>query len=252
MFAIESLKLLSEITLKKNVIRTHLLVVFLFIINFSFSQEIQKNEFGLAIVDNINIYNELILSDSSKKLIDLEKLVPTIKKDVRYSTTNNFAGKKFYKKGKIFLRLPAAFAIKNIQEELLRQNLSLKIYDAYRPYSVTKEIWEFVKDDRYAASPQKGSRHNRGCAVDLTIIDLSTGVELEMPTPYDDFSVKAHQDFMNLPVNILNNRELLKSLMIKNGFEPLSSEWWHFDFKGWNKFELIDISFEEIENQDKK
>ncbi|MDP3684166.1 MAG: M15 family metallopeptidase, partial [Ignavibacteria bacterium] len=117
----------------------------------------------------------------------------------------------------------------------------------YRPYSVTENMWEFVHDDRYAASPQTGSRHYRACAVDVTLVDLRKKVELEMPTPYDDFTEKAHHNYNDLPENILKNRELLKTIMTKYGFESITSEWWHYDFSGWKNFELLDIPFESLE-----
>ena len=225
---------------------TAFVFIFLFITT-SYTQEIPKNKYGLPVVSDFALYQNQIEKDSTKALIDLEKFIPGLFVAVRYATENNFARTKFYESQKIFLRLPAAIALKNIQEDLQRQNLSLKIFDAYRPYSVTEKMWEFVHDDRYAASPKTGSRHNRACAVDVTLVDLQTKNELEMPTPYDDFTEKAHHNYNNLPGNILKNRELLKTIMTKYGFEPLDSEWWHYDFSGWKNFELLNIPFEDLE-----
>jgi D-alanyl-D-alanine dipeptidase len=101
-------------------------------------------------------------------------------------------------------------------------------------------MWEIIPDERYVANPQKGSRHNRGCAVDLTLID-STGKELDMGTPYDDFSEKSHIDFFQLPDTVINNRKLLQEVIIKFGFIPLKTEWWHFDYKDWEKYPVLDI-----------
>jgi len=225
---------------------TSFVLLFLFI-TASYTQEIPTNNYGLAVVDNFALYQKQIEKDSTKALIDLEKFIPGIFVDVRYATENNFAKTKFYESEKVFLRLPAAVALKKIQKELLKKNLSLKIFDAYRPYSVTEKMWEFVHDDRYAASPKTGSRHNRACAVDVTLVDLQTKTELEMPTPYDDFTEKAHHDYAKLPENILKNRALLKAIMGKYGFESITSEWWHYDFSGWKNYELLDISFEALE-----
>ena len=124
--------------------------------------------------------------------------------------------------------------------------IGLKIFDAYRPYSVTEKMWEPIKDERYVADPKKGSGHNRGIAVDLTLINLKTKVELPMGTGYDNFSDTAHSTFMALPVEILQNRNLLKNIMEKNGFKVLETEWWHYSFTDAKDFELMDISFKKL------
>ncbi len=227
-------------------VRTSFIFICLFLAA-SYAQEIPNNKYGLPVVNDFALYQEQIKKDSAKALIDIEKFIPGLFIDVRYASENNFAKTKFYESQKIFLRLPGAVALKKIQEELLQQNISLKIFDAYRPYSVTEKMWEFVHDARYAADPKTGSRHNRACAVDVTLIDLQTKNELAMPTPYDDFTEKAHHDYNDLSETVLKNRELLKTIMIKYGFESLDSEWWHYDFSGWKNFELLDIPFEELE-----
>ncbi len=124
----------------------------------------------------------------------------------------------------------------------------LKIFDAYRPYSVTEKMWEPIKDDRYVADPKKGSGHNRGIAVDLTIINLKTTKELPMGTGYDNFTDTAHQNFTALPKEILVNRNILKSLMEKHGFIALESEWWHYFLPNARDFELLDIPFKKLKN----
>jgi len=222
------------------------LIIF-FTTYFSFAQTIPVNKYGLQVVEDIELYKKIIEKDSNKILVDLEKFIPDIVLDIRYATKNNFTKKVLYPKPKAFLRYNAAVQLKKIQQELKQKNLGLKIYDAYRPYSITLTLWDFVKDDRYAADPKKGSRHNRGCAVDLTIIDLTTGKEIQMPTPYDDFTVKAHHSYMNLPKKLIENRKLLKTTMEKYGFASITSEWWHYDFNGWKNFELLDISFDNLE-----
>jgi len=117
------------------------------------------------------------------------------------------------------------------------------IYDGYRPYAVTKKIWEFVLDEDFAASPKTGSRHNRGCAIDLGLYDLKTGELLEMPTVFDEFTPKAGHGYQELPLSVRANRALLRSVMEKHGFQVLESEWWHYDFRDWKKFDLMDIPF---------
>jgi D-alanyl-D-alanine dipeptidase len=129
--------------------------------------------------------------------------------------------------------------------ELKKQQLSLKIWDAYRPYSVTLKMWELIHDDRYVADPAKGSGHNRGIAVDLTIISLKDGKELDMGTNFDNFTDTAHQDFKNLPENVLNNRKLLRNLMVANGFKIFDTEWWHY-YYGEGEFNILDVSFDEL------
>jgi D-alanyl-D-alanine dipeptidase len=136
--------------------------------------------------------------------------------------------------------------LRNAQEDLAEKGLGLVIYDAYRPYSATIQFFETYADSTFVAHPSKGSRHNRGCAVDVTLIDIETRTYLEMPTPFDDFSERAHPDFPNLTAEVLANRNLLRQVMEKNGFTVYPAEWWHFDFIGWEDFPLMDIPFEAL------
>mgnify|MGYP000990869255 FL=1 len=123
--------------------------------------------------------------------------------------------------------------------------LGLKIYDAYRPLSVQKIFWEIMPDERYVADPKKGSRHNRGMAVDLTLVDKE-GKELSMPTEYDDFTEKAHRDYMNITEEQIINRKILEDVMTNYGFVGLPTEWWHFDYRGWENYEVMDVDFKDI------
>jgi D-alanyl-D-alanine dipeptidase len=201
----------------------------------------------LIIVSKFKIYKELVAADSSKRMVELKTIVPNLRYDLRYATLNNFLHQQLYKKGtKTFLRLPVAKALAAAQLELNEKGFGLKIWDAYRPYSVTVKMWDPIKDDRYVADPKKGSGHNRGTAVDLTIINLKDGKELEMGTDFDNFSDTAHQTFTNLPEEILQNRLLLKSTMEKYGFIALRTEWWHFSWKDANIFELMDVDFKKF------
>ena len=200
----------------------------------------QKNS-DPPVIKDYALYKQSLKNDSLKKMVELKTIVPNIQYDLRYSTTNNFMHQQVYKNGsRTYLRLVVARALARVQDELNEKNLSLKTWDAYRPYNVTEKMWEMIKDERYVADPKKGSGHNRGIAVDLTIIDRTTGKELDMGTGFDNFTDTAHQDFKNLSSEILANRTLLKTVMEKNGFVALPTEWWHFF---WNNsdFELLDI-----------
>jgi D-alanyl-D-alanine dipeptidase len=211
------------------------------IISIFFSALYPVQAQNLKVLKKYSEYKRTVKADSLKKMIELKEISPTIQYDLRYATTNNFMHQKLYKTGnQTFLRLPAAKALAKIQQELNEKNLSLKIWDAYRPYNITKKMWELIKDDRYVADPKKGSGHNRGIAVDITLINKSSGEELNMGTGFDNFFDTAHADFKNLPDDILQNRLLLKSVMEKYGFKELETEWWHFS---WNNsdFELLDI-----------
>ncbi len=202
----------------------------------------------LGVITDIKEYHELIREDSSHLLVDLESFIPGITLDIRYATTNNFTHEIIYKSPKAFVRKPVANALLNIQNELKEQGLAIKIFDAYRPYAATVKFYEVYLDTNFVAAPWKGSVHNRGCAVDLTLIDLSTGNELEMPTPFDDFTKKASHSYNNLNEAALKNREVLLNIMLKNGFSKYEHEWWHYNFNGWQSYQLMDIPFETLNN----
>ncbi len=224
------------------------IILFLFIISaLGFGQELKKNKYGLFVIDNAQSYKELAVKDSNNLLVDIKKFIPTIKLDIRYSTKNNFLGEPVYNSARAFLRLPAAIALKHIQKELSIIGLGLKIFDAYRPYGATVKFYDKVKDTMYVASAYSGSRHNRGCAVDLTLISLKTSKPLDMPTGFDSFLEKAHSDYLKLPPSEIKNRDLLIGVMAKYGFINLDSEWWHYDFKDWKKFDLMDLSFDQLD-----
>lgn len=140
-----------------------------------------------------------------------------------------------------FLRKPAAEALAKVQQELKTQGLGLKIFDGYRPYSVTVKFWELVKDEKYVANPAKGSAHNRGLAVDLTLIDLKTKHEVDMGTGFDNFTDSAHHSFNNLEPAIKQNRKLLRDVMKKHGFDMFDPEWWHYSWPNTNDYEILDL-----------
>jgi zinc D-Ala-D-Ala dipeptidase len=207
---------------------------------------VAQNKYGLSPM-KMDAYKKSLLSNPEYELVDLEKFIPGLKLEIRYATTNNFTGKKIYQLARAYSRKPVAEALKKIQADLKKQGLALKIFDGYRPYSATVMFYETYHDTTYVASPYKGSRHNRGCALDLTIIDVATGKELPMPTEYDSFKKEA---WPSTPVSdpiIRKNRKTLIDAMEKHGFKVNASEWWHFDFVGWQKFPVMDIDFEEFE-----
>ena len=214
-----------------------------------FAQGNKTVDTPIVVVSSVKDYHASVQNDENQKMINIGKMVPTIQLDLRYASTNNFMHRKMYKENprSTFMRLPAAKALLQVQKELNKKGLGLKIFDAYRPYSVTKDFWDLVHDERYVASPAKGSGHNRGIAVDLSIIDLKTKKELKMPTGFDDFTDSAHHDFDDLPADVLGNRALLKSTMLKYGFKAFATEWWHYSLPNPEKFSVLDLSFADLE-----
>lgn len=174
-------------------------------------------------------------------LVEVQQIIPGVVLDIRYATTNNFTGKKLYPFAGCYLRRAAAEKLAAVQAELQPLGYGLKIYDGYRPLSVQHLMWEVFPQPGYVADPKKGSRHNRGAAVDVTLIRLADGAELPMPTPYDDFTPRAHRDFMDLPAAAIQNRALLERVMTRHGFIGLPTEWWHFDAVNWRDYPLLDI-----------
>lgn len=205
---------------------------------------IPPNQYGLRVVPDVATYERIARGDPEKRLVNLETI--GIPLEIRYATADNFMKKPLYPVAKAYLRAPAARALQEVQRELATQGVGIKVFDAYRPYRVTEAMWEPIRNPDYVADPAKGSRHNRGAAVDLTLIDLKTGAELPMPTPYDDFTERAAHAFGDLPADALRNRALLRDVMVKHGFQPLPSEWWHYDFSGWERFELMDVPLDAL------
>jgi len=212
-----------------------------------YGQDSVLNKSTPYVIKNINAYRNSVKAHPEKKMVDLKKIINNLYFDIRYATRNNFMHTKLYPPiNTTYLRLPAAEALKNIQKELKDKGLALKIYDAYRPYYVTVKMWQPIKDERYVANPAKGSGHNRGIAVDLTIIKIADGKELNMGTGYDNFTDTAHHTFKNLSPEILQNRTLLKSMMEKHGFKAFESEWWHYSLPNAKDYELLDLSFKKL------
>jgi len=180
-------------------------------------------------------------------LVDVATLDDSIVIDIRYATPHNFTGVVLYPVGRCLLRRAVAERLVRVQQDLRRQGLRVKVWDCYRPFSVQKEFWSLQPDERYVAKPVSkdgkpiaGSKHNRGAAVDLTLIGAN-GTELDMPSRYDDFSERAHRDYRASSPQARRNMETLERAMVAEGFEPLPTEWWHFDGPGWQEFEILDV-----------
>lgn len=188
------------------------------------------------------------------RLVELITLDKTLKIDIRYATSNNFMGRPVYPEARAFLQRPAAKALVKVHKKLKKQGLGLVIYDGYRPWTITKLFWDSVKPEQrmFVADPTKGSKHNRGCAVDLSIFDLKTGKDVPMPSAYDEFSQRASPKYAGGTEEETRNRELLRSLMEAEGFIVNENEWWHFDYKDWEQYAIYDISFTEAANKSKK
>src|SRR5690606_15781196 len=199
----------------QQMIKKALLLVFTLISVGAGAQ--QLNSYGLAVVSSIEDYKKSVSENADKQLVELSTYIPDIKLDIRYATTNNFAGQAVYKEARAFARLPVARALKKVQEELQKMSLGLKIYDAYRPYTVTVKFFQVESEENIVAKPKSGSKHSRGCAVGLTLMDLKTGRELTMPTDYDSFEAAASPTFNDLPAGIVKNRDLLIRVMQSQG-----------------------------------
>lgn len=176
----------------------------------------------------------------SNRLVNVRKYAPDAIFDIRYATSNNFTHEQVYDTASCYLREETAEKIGAVEHALLTRGLTLRIFDCYRPLSVQKKFWALVPDDRYVADPAKGSRHNRGAAIDLTIAERNTGKDLEMGTGFDDFSPRASRDYSDLPATVLANRRMLEQYMAADGFTGLPTEWWHFDDNDWRKYPISD------------
>lgn len=215
------------------------------------AQNLPVSPYGLPYINSISLYQKSLLNHPEKQMIPLSA-IPGIILDLRYATDSNFMHKNLYPKNTktSYLRKPVYRALDSAARDLARRGLVLVVFDAYRPYSVTVSLWNSVKDERYAANPAKGSGHNRGLAVDLSLADLKTHQMLPMPTGFDNFSDSAHQDFKltdaRHPGTPEFNRDLLRKTMEKYGFESLQTEWWHFSWPDTEECEVLDLSFVQL------
>tara|TARA_Y100000768_G_scaffold380740_1_gene358305 strand:+ start:571 stop:1209 length:639 start_codon:yes stop_codon:yes gene_type:complete len=206
----------------------------------------------LITILTVYILSNLFCQSSVRELVNVKDIIPSIEIDLKYSTTDNFTQQKLYTTNECYLSLGALVQLILVQDSLRNiqshngqnypQGLGLKIWDGYRPRSVQYLMFEIFPDPQYVADPATGSSHNRGGAVDLTLIDFATKEELELPTGFDHFGEEAGHSYSNLPPNVIANRELLRSLMTEvAGFSIYSAEWWHYKYNPSNNFPLLDF-----------
>jgi len=181
-------------------------------------------------------------------LVELTTLDPSIQLDIRYATTNNFLDTPLYSQARAFLQRPAAMALLRVQHTLAPQGYGLLIHDAYRPWYVTRIFWDAMpaEQHRFVADPSQGSRHNRGCAVDLTLIDLKTGREIAMPSLYDEATERAYPDYTGGSAEQRRMRDFLRHQMEAEGFTVYEFEWWHFDYRDWQSYAIQNTRFEDL------
>jgi D-alanyl-D-alanine dipeptidase len=181
-------------------------------------------------------------------LVELVRLDPSIHLDIRYATKRNFIGVPVYAQARAFLQRPAAEALARVSRALAGEGYGLLVHDAYRPWYVTKLFWDATPADKheFVADPAKGSRHNRGCAVDLTLYTLRDGKAVDMPSLYDEMSERAYPDYAGGPAEPRRLRALLRRHMEAEGFSVYASEWWHFDYRDWQSYAIQNARFEDI------
>jgi zinc D-Ala-D-Ala dipeptidase len=191
--------------------------------------------------------NELAATRAAD-LVELVTLDPTIKLDIRYAGTNNFLGKPVYKEARAFLQRPAATALLAAHRELGQHGYGLLIHDGYRPWAVTKLFWDLTPPNlrEFVADPASGSKHNRGCAVDLTMYDRAFGTAVAMPSGYDEMTKRAYPTYQGGPPDGRGRRDLLRAVMERHDFTVEPNEWWHFNYKDWKEYPILDIPFETI------
>ena len=181
-------------------------------------------------------------------LVEILSIDPTIHLDIRYATPKNFTGKAVYAEARAFLQRPAAEALARANAALKEKGYGLLVFDGYRPWRVTKMFWDITPPEKhtFVADPSKGSKHNRGCAVDLSLYDLKTGAPVEMPSDYDEMSDRAYPTYAGGSKEQRDRRDLLREAMEQAGFFVYAYEWWHFDFKDWLEYPIMDTPFSEL------
>jgi len=181
-------------------------------------------------------------------LVEIVRLDPTIRLDIRYASANNLLGRPVYSEARAFLQRPAAEALVRVNRALKAKGYGLVVFDGYRPWSVTKAFWDATPTDKkiFVADPKNGSRHNRGCAVDLSLYDLASGREADMGGSFDEMSPRSYVTYENGPKEAMARRELLRDEMGKEGFFPYPWEWWHFDWKDYREYPILDVPFTAI------
>ncbi|CAN5506999.1 hypothetical protein BH10ACI4_BH10ACI4_10660 [soil metagenome] len=231
--------------------------VFILLLSSGFSQQLSFHITPLRPVEQLRL-EALNASPPAERgdfqaadLIELVTLDPAIRLDIRYASANNFLGTPVYSEARAFLQRPAAEALLRAHRDLEAIGYGLIIHDAYRPWYVTKMFWDATPSDKkfFVANPVEGSKHNRGCAVDLSLYDLKTGQEVQMPSGYDEMTSRAYSNFRGGTAEERARRALLRKAMAKEHFSVNPAEWWHFDYKDWKRYAISNIRFEDIKAQ---
>lgn len=204
------------------------------------------SRYGLPVIKGPVVYEKMISTDPENELLDMRKLLPAARFDVTYAGTNNFLKRKIYPTPDLFMRAPAARALVRVSEILRKKGFGLLLFDGYRPYSVTELFYEEIGDTTFVADPRKGSKHNRGMAIDLTMTDLKSGQPVLMPSGYDEASERAYHNYQGGDPAALSNRKILREAMEEAGFQIFIYEWWHYDYQGWEQCKTYDIWHDEI------
>ncbi len=203
---------------------------------------------ALQVIRQVQDLSSAIKKDPKLSLVELKSIAPNIQYELKYASSDNFTKVRLYpaQTKQTYLRKEPADALAKVATELAQKGIGIWVWDAYRPYHITQKFWELIQDERYVAHPAKGSGHNRGIAIDLTLYNLKSGQLLDMPTGFDDFSEKAHHGYQNLSSTQLENRELLRVIMEKYGFIKFQTEWWHYYWPNGDQYDVLDFTFKQI------
>lgn len=204
-----------------------------------------SSRFWLNIIVILILFPGFLISQEPGDLVNITEIDSTIIVELKYATKDNFLGDTLYSANICLLRRAVAERLVQVHQTLRKRGFGLKIWDGYRPLSVQKKMWKKLPDPKYVANPQRGSNHNRGAAVDVTLVDLK-GHELEMPTDFDDFSPKARSDYPSVSDQAKRNRKILQDAMQEQRFLTISSEWWHFNDKDCKKYSVLDVPLEKF------
>jgi D-alanyl-D-alanine dipeptidase len=213
-----------------------------------------SNYLKLRVTSDMATYQQEVSRHPGKRMVELGNAISFLHYDLRYASTNNFMHRMMYPAGtKVsYLRDSVVSALRKAAAIFRKDGYGIKVFDAYRPYAVTVLFWDLVKDERYVANPAKGSGHNRGTAIDLTLYDLKTGKEVDMGTGFDNFTDSAHHSFAALPKQVSENRKYLRSTMESAGFKALETEWWHYFLPNAEQYEVLNIPFNKLAQASKQ
>ncbi len=224
-------------------------------LSFSVYYKKKKSFFWILIIFCFTLFNSCATKPPNETgnfresdLVELIKIDSTFKLDIRYATSKNLVGRPVYKEARAFLQRPAAEALVKVNNEFKQMGYRLLIFDGYRPWTVTKLFWDITPKEskKFVANPKDGSRHNRGCAVDLSLYDTASGKEVQMPGEYDEQTERSYPYYKGGTEEQRKMRDLLRSKMEANGFTVYEYEWWHFDYKDWRSYRIQNIQFSEI------